>query len=60
LAQGIISTAIEVVLALGEILDVGVDEERICFGVDVFHHDLEAIEAVSPGPCWRNILVDFH
>jgi len=32
---------------LGRLLDVCVDEEEVSFGVDVLHHDLEAIEAVS-------------
>ena len=29
------------------ILDVGVDEERVCLRVNVLHHDLEAVEASS-------------
>jgi hypothetical protein len=27
------------------LLDVGVNEERVCLGVDVLHHDLETVEA---------------
>ena len=29
------------------LLDVGVDEKRVRLGVDIFHHDLETIEAAS-------------
>lgn len=38
---------VEEVGAAGGILDVGVDEERVGLGVDVLHHDLEAVEAAS-------------
>ena len=38
---------IEEVGSLGLLLDIGVDEERISLGVDVLHHDLEAVEASS-------------
>lgn len=31
------------------LLDVCVDEKRICLGVDVLHHNLETIEASSLG-----------
>jgi len=34
---------------LGRLLDVGVDEERVGLGVNVLHHDLEAVEAASFG-----------
>ncbi|KAI3486760.1 hypothetical protein L1887_49710 [Cichorium endivia] len=34
-------------LALFGLADVGVDEERVSLGVDVLHHDLEAIEAAG-------------
>lgn len=27
------------------LLDIGVDQERVGLGVDIFHHDLETIEA---------------
>ena len=36
---------VEQVCALLGLADVGVDEERVCLGVDVLHHDLEAVEA---------------
>jgi hypothetical protein len=39
--------SIEEVLALRLLLDVCVDQERVCFGVDVLHHDLETVEAAS-------------
>ena len=35
----------EEIVATSGILDVGVDKERVRFGVDVFHHNLEAVEA---------------
>jgi hypothetical protein len=38
---------VEEVITLGGVLDVGIDEERVSFRVDVLHHDLETIEA----PC---------
>ncbi|KAI6757362.1 hypothetical protein HG531_003187 [Fusarium graminearum] len=40
---------VEEVCTLGRVLDVGIDEEGVCFGVDVLHHDLETIEASSLG-----------
>ena len=39
--------SIEEVFVLGRLFGVCVDEEGICFGVDVLHHDLEAVEASS-------------
>jgi hypothetical protein len=36
---------IEQVCALPWLADVCVDEERVCLGVDVLHHDLETVEA---------------
>lgn len=36
---------VEQVCALLGLADVCVDEERVGFGVDVFHHNLEAVEA---------------
>ena len=36
---------VEEVLALLRVLDVCVDEERIRLGMDVLHHNLEAVEA---------------
>ena len=38
---------VEEVLSLLGLADVCVDEERICLGVDVLHHDLKAVEASS-------------
>lgn len=40
---------VEEVGALAVLLDVGVDEQRVCLGVDVLHHDLETVEASSLG-----------
>lgn len=40
---------VEEVGALGGLLDVGINEERVSFGVDVLHHDLEAVEAARFG-----------
>ena len=40
---------VEQVCALLGLADVGVDEERVCLGVDVLHHDLEAVEAAGLG-----------
>ena len=37
----------EEVVTTSGVLDIGVDEERVCLRVDVFHHDLEAVEATS-------------
>lgn len=37
--------SIEKESALLGVLDIGVDEERVGLGVDVFHHDLESVEA---------------
>ena len=39
--------SIEQVLALHRVLDIGVNEKGVCLQVDVFHHNLEAIEASS-------------
>ena len=33
--------------ALSLLLDVCVDEEGVCLGVDVLHHDLETVKASS-------------
>jgi len=38
---------VEEIGALGRLLDVGIDEEGVCFGVDVLHHDLETVKASS-------------
>lgn len=38
---------IEKVGALLGFLDVGVDEQRVCFGMDILHHDLKAVEATG-------------
>ena len=38
---------IEEMGTLGRLLDVRVDEQRVSLGVDVLHHDLEAVEAAS-------------
>lgn len=40
---------VEEVAALAVLLDVGVDEQGVGLGVDVLHHDLEAVEASSLG-----------
>lgn len=46
------------------VLDVGVDEERVGLGVDVLHHNLEAVEATSfsrldfVGETLNEVLVD--
>ena len=32
--------------AFGTVFDVGVNEERVSFQMDVLHHDLEAVETV--------------
>jgi hypothetical protein len=42
---------IEEVSALSRLLNVGVNQERVSFGMDVFHHDLEAIET----SCFRDL-----
>jgi hypothetical protein len=39
--------SVEEIFALGRLLDISVDEERLGFGMDILHHDLEAIEATS-------------
>lgn len=39
--------SIEEVGALLGLLDVGVNEQRVGLGVDVLHHDLEAVEAAG-------------
>ncbi|KAK7434440.1 hypothetical protein VKT23_020210 [Stygiomarasmius scandens] len=41
--------SVKEVVALGGVLDAGVDEERVCFGVNVLHHDLETVESTSLG-----------
>ena len=38
---------IEEVSALGGFFNVGINQERVSFRMDVFHHDLKAIE--TPG-----------
>ena len=54
----------EKVVTTSGILDVGVDEERVCLRVDVFHHDLEAIETTRlsgldlVGETLNEVLVD--
>lgn len=40
---------VEEVLPLLGVFDVRVDKEGVCLGVDVLHHNLEAIEAASLG-----------
>jgi len=46
------------------LLDICVDEKRVCFGVDVLHHDLESVEASSlwyldlVGESLEQVLVD--
>lgn len=40
---------VEEVCSLLLLFDICVDEEGVGFGVDVLHHDLEAIEAASLG-----------
>ena len=35
---------VEEAFAFGTVFDVGVDEERVSFRMDVLHHDLEAVE----------------
>ena len=42
---------IEQVRSLLLLLDVGVDQQRIGLGVDILHHDLEAVKAA----CLRNL-----
>lgn len=44
-----IINGVEEVAALLWLANVRVDEQRVCFGVDVLHHNLEAIKA----PCLR-------
>lgn len=39
--------SVEEVGSLGRLLDIGINEERVGLGVDVLHHDLEAVEASS-------------
>lgn len=41
--------SIEEVGTLLGLLDVGIDEQRVGFRVDVLHHDLEAVEATGLG-----------
>jgi hypothetical protein len=51
-------------IALCLLLDVGINEERVCLGVDVLHHDLEAVKASSlrdldlVGESLKEVLVD--
>ena len=40
---------IEEICSLLLLLDVCVDEQRVCLGMDVLHHDLETIEATCFG-----------
>ena len=40
---------VEEICTLSLLLDVCVDQKRVCLGVDVLHHDLETIEASSLG-----------
>ena len=40
---------VEEVIALGGVLDVSIDEERVGFGVDILHRDLETIEVARLG-----------
>jgi hypothetical protein len=40
---------VEEIGALGRLLDISVDEQRVGLGMDVLHHDLESIEAASLG-----------
>ena len=52
------------VFALSGVFDIRVDEQRVCFGVDVFHHDLEPVETTRlgdlnlVGEMFNKILVD--
>ena len=41
----------EEVLSLVRIFDVGIDEERVSFRVNILHHDLEPIET----PCFSDL-----
>jgi hypothetical protein len=41
--------SVEEVIALGGVLDVSIDEERVSFGVDILHHDLETVETAHLG-----------
>ena len=38
---------VEEICALSLLLNVCIDEERVCFGMNVLHHDLETVEASS-------------
>ena len=40
---------VEEICALFLLFDVSVDEQRICLGVNILHHDLEAVEATCFG-----------
>jgi len=44
---GNVVNGVEEVLALADVADVGVDKKGVGLGVDVLHHDLEAVEATS-------------
>src|SRR6266508_2052293 len=37
------------VITLDRVFDIGVNEERVGFGMNVFHHDLETVEATGFG-----------
>lgn len=56
---------IKEVLSLRHVADVCVDEEGVGLGVDILHHDLEAVEAASFGDldfaaeALNKILVDY-
>ena len=36
---------VEEIVALLGLADVGVDQQRVCLGVYILHHDLETVEA---------------
>lgn len=46
------------------LFDICVDKKRVCFRVNIFHHDLEAIKAASfwyldlPAESFNQVLVD--
>lgn len=40
---------VEQVVPLLGLADVGINEQRVCLGVHVLHHDLEAVEAAGLG-----------
>lgn len=49
MAQLTVVNGVEEIGALLRLADVSVDQEGVCLGVDVLHHDLEAIEASRLG-----------